>query len=641
MSCDDNHEARANDRVRRSLPVVGSAAASARRPPADRPPRASSGGPSTSDRARSTPGAANEFPGGAAELEGTSRRGFMQLLGVSTAVATVGAACRKPNEKIIPFVRRPEELTPGNPLHFATGYALEGFTSGLLVESHEGHPTKVEGNPAHPETLGATTAAEQALILGLYDDDRAKQLRRGGTPIAWPTFLSELKARSASLAGNGGAGLRFLTGPTASPLLADLRRRILERFPRAKFVSYSSVAADGAIEGAKLAFGRPLMPRHHLGAAAVILSLDADFLNDGPEQTRLSREFSARREPSRDMNRLYVVEPAITVTGAMADHRLRLRGGDIAAFAAGLCAMLSGRGLSALGPVGSLGHGAGLWDSKWLVALAADLEKNRGRSLVIAGRRQPAVVHALAARDQQRAGQRRRHRRVRRADHHRCHRGRRAAARAGRRDRRRGGRHAGGDRREPGLRRAGRLQAGAAPEARPERHLSQPLRGRDGAELQLPGSRRAPARVVGRRARHRRRRLDRSAARRAALGREDRGRGALCLRRRRRARNARAPPEVLEQHVEASRQSGRIVRRRLGALAGRRHRPRHRRQLRAGAGDQRAGAGPGGRAVAGSQAPGRPDQAPWSSPSRPTPRSSTVASPTTPGCRSCRTRSSS
>src|SRR4051812_2248820 len=394
MSCDDNHEARANDRVRRSLPVVGSGSGGA----------PSGGAPagklwrSIEERSRAiTPGAANEFPGGASELDGTSRRGFMQLLGVSTAVATVGAACQKPNEKIIPFVRRPEELTPGNALHFATGYALEGYTSGLLVESHEGHPTKVEGNPAHPETLGATTSVEQALILGLYDDDRAKQLRRGGSAIAWPTFLSELKSRSASLAATGGAGLRFLTGPTASPLLADLRRRILERFPRAKFVSYSSVAGDGAVDGTKLAFGRPLMPRHHLGPAAVILSLDSDFLNDGPEQTRLSREYSARREPSRDMNRLYVVEPTITVTGAMADHRMRLRGGDIAAFAAGLCAMLSGRGLSALGPVGSLGHGAGLWDSKWLVALAADLEKNRGRSLVIAGRRQPAVVHALAA----------------------------------------------------------------------------------------------------------------------------------------------------------------------------------------------------------------------------------------------------
>jgi Fe-S-cluster-containing dehydrogenase component/anaerobic selenocysteine-containing dehydrogenase len=401
MSCDDNHEARAKDRVRRSLPVVSSGSGSGGHAGAGSSSAGSSTRPlwrSIEERTRAvTPGASSEFPGGAADLDGVSRRGFMQLLGVSTAVATVGAACRKPNEKIIPFVRRPEELTPGNALHFATGYALEGFTSGLLVESHEGHPTKIEGNPSHPETLGATTTAEQALILGLYDDDRAKQLRRGGTAIAWPTFLAEIKARAASLAANGGAGLRFLTGPTASPLLADLRRRMLERFPRAKFVSYSSVAADGAIDGAKLAFGRPLMPRHHLTGAAIILSLDSDFLNDGPEQTRLAREYAAGREPSRTMNRLYVVEPAMSVTGAMADHRLRLRGGDIGAFAAALCAMLSGRGMAALGPVGSLGHGEGISDSKWLVALAGDLEKNRGRSLVIAGRRQPAVVHALAA----------------------------------------------------------------------------------------------------------------------------------------------------------------------------------------------------------------------------------------------------
>ena len=222
------------------------------------------------------------------------------------------------------------------------------------------------------------------------------------------------------------------------------------------------------------------MPRHHLGAAAVILSLDADFLNDGPEQIRLSREFSARREPSRDMNRLYVVEPAMTVTGAMADHRMRLRGGDVAAFAAGALRELSGRGLSALGPVGSLGHGAGLWDSKWLVALAADLEKNRGRSLVIAGRRQPAAVHALVAAINSALGNvgatvttaSRSPPMPPRAS---------SPARAGRRHRRRRGRHAGDHGREPGLHRAGRLQARAAPASASRRHLSQPLRGRDGA----------------------------------------------------------------------------------------------------------------------------------------------------------------
>ena len=399
MSCDDNHEARAKDRARRSLPIFdsnGDSNGAAGSPPGSTGSRKL--WRSIEERAlATTPGAANEFPAGASELSGVSRRDFMQMVGVSTAVAAGAAACQKPNEKIVPFVRRPEEVTPGNALHFATGYAQEGYTSGLLVESHTGHPTKVEGNPAHPETLGATTIAEQALILGLYDDDRAKQMRHGGREIAWPTFLADVKHRSAEWTANGGAGLRFLTGPTASPLLADLRRRILEKFPRAKFVSYSSVAPDGVVDGAKLAFGRPLVPRHHLSAASIILSLDADFLNDGPEQTRLAREFAARREPSREMNRLYVVEPAMTVTGAMADHRMRMRGGDIATFAAGLCAMLSGRGLTALGPVGSLGHGAGLWDSKWMVALASDLEKNRGRSLVVAGRRQPAAVHALAA----------------------------------------------------------------------------------------------------------------------------------------------------------------------------------------------------------------------------------------------------
>ena len=348
-----------------------------------------------------TPGLAgvNEFPPGADELaEGSvSRRTFMQLLGASTALATVGAACKKPNEKIIPFVRRPEEITPGNSLHFATAYALEGFASGLLVESHEGRPTKIEGNPQHPETLGATTAVEQALILGLYDDNRAKQLRSGGQPIAWRTFLGDVKSRLPKLTATKGAGLRFLGEPTASPLLGELRRRIVARFPAAKFVSYASTASDGAAEGPRLAFGQPLVARHHLDKAQIVLSLDADFLGDGPELTRATRGYASRRDPGPDMSRLYVVEPAMTGTGAMADHRLRLRGGDVASFAAALVSELSGRaGLQALGPLAGLPKGTA-GDPKWLKAVANDLDKNRGRSLVIAGRRQPAAVHALVA----------------------------------------------------------------------------------------------------------------------------------------------------------------------------------------------------------------------------------------------------
>jgi MoCo/4Fe-4S cofactor protein with predicted Tat translocation signal len=418
MSCDESKEARSAAKAAanaeqapkiRSLPIFQEASTSPPAPAAagDAPP-ATPLGPrrywrSLEEKRGSlalAQAAQREFPPGASELtDSVSRRSFMQLLGSSAALAGIGAACAKPNEKIIPFVRRPEEMTPGNAQHFATSYALEGFASGLLVESHEGRPTKIEGNPEHPSSQGASTALEQALVLSLYDDDRAHQITRTGAPVAWRTLLGELSLRAAQLAKDGGAGLRFLVEPTASPLLGDLRRRIQERFPKAKFVSYSSVAGDGAGEGARLSFGRPLQARHDVSRAAVILSLDADFLGEGPEQLRLARGFSAGREPGAGMNRLYVVEPAPTVTGSMADHRLRLRGSEVAAFAQALAGELSRRpGLESLASLGALAKpaaGAAGWDARWLTALAGDLVRNRGRSLVMAGRRQPAAVHAL------------------------------------------------------------------------------------------------------------------------------------------------------------------------------------------------------------------------------------------------------
>jgi molybdopterin-containing oxidoreductase family iron-sulfur binding subunit len=389
MSCDENKEARAKDRVRRSLPIVAD----------DRGGRSESRPWRSLDERAGSPSVAlaavNEFPAGASELEGVSRRSFMQLVGASTALATVGAACRKPNDKIIPFIRKPLEVTPGNPLHFATATALDGYASGLLVESHEGRPTKIEGNPDHPETLGSSSVFEQAMIAGLYDTDRAKQIRSNGQPVAWRPLVAQVAAHAAQLAKNDGAGLRFLVEPSASPLLGDLRRRILERFPKAKFVAYSSLSGDGAAEGTRLAFGKPLLPRHRLDKARVIVSLDADFLGEGPEHTRLMREFSARREPGEQMNRLYVVEPAVTITGGMADHRLRVRGGDVAALAAALAAAV-GAQVPALAPFANFPAPKGV-DPKWVAAMAADLARNRSASIVIAGRRQPAAVHALAA----------------------------------------------------------------------------------------------------------------------------------------------------------------------------------------------------------------------------------------------------
>src|SRR3954454_22566685 len=199
MSCDENKEARARDRQgrdhdRRSLPIVRGDVA-----PRPEPRLWRSIAEKTGDRSLAL-AAVNEFPAGASEMDAVSRRSFMQLLGASTAVATIGAGCRKPNEKIVPFVRRPEEVTPGNALHFATAYSLEGYASGLLVESHEGRPTKIEGNPAHPQTLGATSSFDQNLVLSLYDDDRAKQIRSGTRALAWRTFLAEASVRANQLA---------------------------------------------------------------------------------------------------------------------------------------------------------------------------------------------------------------------------------------------------------------------------------------------------------------------------------------------------------------------------------------------------------------------------------------------------------
>ena len=204
MSCDDNHDARAKDREkRRSLPIAdqgqGRDANDAQTAPTSRSRlrRSTGAAPRSAIAGGPAPGAANEFAGGTFEIpedvkngKSVSRRGFMQVASLSSAMAAVGA-CAKPHQKIVPFVRRPAEVVPGNALHFATAYGIDGYASGLLVESHEGRPTKIEGNPAHPQTLGATSSFDQNLVLGLYDDDRAKQIRSGARPLAWRTFLAE------------------------------------------------------------------------------------------------------------------------------------------------------------------------------------------------------------------------------------------------------------------------------------------------------------------------------------------------------------------------------------------------------------------------------------------------------------------
>jgi MoCo/4Fe-4S cofactor protein with predicted Tat translocation signal len=346
------------------------------------------------ERAGTAAAEAGEFPEGAARTpDGFGRRGFLQVLGASALFATA-AACKPPRESIVPYVRQPVEVHPSIPSHYATARSQDGYAVGLVVESHEGRPTKIEGNADHPASGGAAGRLEQAFILDLYDPARMGGIRHRGRGLAWATFLAEVDRLAADHARDGGARLRFLGEPTTSPTLGDLRRQVLARFPRARFDAWSAVSEDPAREGARIAFGRDLLPRWDLARADVILALDCDLLGREGDWLRHARAFASRREPPR-MNRLYVAEAAYTITGGMADHRLRMRSRDVIGFARAVAAALAERhGLPALAPLGA--PAASTAAAKQAAAVAADLARARGAGLVVAGQRQPAAVHALA-----------------------------------------------------------------------------------------------------------------------------------------------------------------------------------------------------------------------------------------------------
>jgi len=332
-----------------------------------------------------------EFPKHASEWDDSvDRRDFLKLMAASLAFAGMSGCGRAPEEHIVPYVKQPDGMVLGKPLYFATSMAFGGDALGLLVESHEGRPTKVEGNPDHPSSLGATDAIAQASVLNLYDPDRAQVVTYLGEIRSWAQFLDKASSLSAAIKATNGAGFRILTGTVTSPVLGDQIQALLKLYPKAKWHQWEPAVSDGAREGSKLAFGRYVNPVYRLDKAEVILALDADLLASGPGHVRYMKEFYRRRHlngPEDKMNRLYAVEPTPTVTGATADDRLPLRASDVDAFARALAAKLGIAGGAAAAPTGA---------DKFLEAVAKDLQEHRGTSLVVAGEQQTAAVHALA-----------------------------------------------------------------------------------------------------------------------------------------------------------------------------------------------------------------------------------------------------
>ena len=334
----------------------------------------------------------HEFPNDPEQEKGIGRRDVLKYMAASAALAGLSGCTKLPQEKIVPYVTAPEQIVPGKPLFYATAMVTpSGDAMGLLVESHMGRPTKIEGNGEHPGSLGGTNAIAQASVLTLYDPDRSQVVVREGRVSNWATFTGFLKPMMEDRKRQQGAGMRLLTEPVNSPTLAAQIRELLAEYPQAKWHQWAPAGRDAAREGSRLAFGQHMNTVYHFDRADVIVSLDADFTCQGPGAARYAREFISRRKlegPESKMSRLYVVETTPSNTGAMADHRVPMRASEVEQFAGALAAALGAGTAGAALPAGM--------PEKWLLAMVRDLREHRGASLVLAGEYQPPAVHALA-----------------------------------------------------------------------------------------------------------------------------------------------------------------------------------------------------------------------------------------------------
>lgn len=329
-----------------------------------------------------------EYPQHAEEWEdGLSRRNFIKVMGASLALAGLSGCVIQPAEKIVPYVRQPEEIVPGKALFYATAMTLGGEATGLLAKSNEGRPTKIEGNPDHPQSLGATDVRAQASLLDLYDPDRSQEITYRGNARTWQNFMTELRARIDENRVDGGAGIRFLTETVTSPTLAAQMKQILTELPNARWYQYEPVNCDNALAGAKMAFGSVAKPIYKFDQATRVLSLDKDIFSDF--NVRYTKDYNKSRvfnEEKKEINRLYTIETTLSVTGAKSDHRLAVKPSQMPEIAKAIAA--------ALGIAGATSTYTE--NAQWIQAAARDLKANGGKSIVVAGDNQPPLVHAIA-----------------------------------------------------------------------------------------------------------------------------------------------------------------------------------------------------------------------------------------------------
>lgn len=337
-----------------------------------------------------------EFPQGASEFNNNwSRRNFLTLMGASMALAGL-AGCRRPEQKIVPYVKPPEEIIPGVPQYYATTMPMGTSAYGVIVETHEGRPTKIEGNPKHPSTLGASNAWIQASILGLYDPDRSARVMHDGQESSWDEFVAFWRESAVTYDANGGAGLAVLSEPSSSPTMRRLEKKYGADHPRTVQATYAPVGDENIYSGIESATGRAYKQVFDLNRADVIVSLDSDFLLTESDNIAASRAFvDGRRLKSEndDMNRLYVVETGFSTTGAAADHRIAVSHRDVGRFMIALARALKSRGLSLPDIEVTMPPGDEI--ERWVGPVTDDLIAAGTKAVVMAGSGQPAELHAL------------------------------------------------------------------------------------------------------------------------------------------------------------------------------------------------------------------------------------------------------
>jgi len=342
----------------------------------------------------------DEFPEGASSLlaTGDDRRHFLKIMGASMALAGLGVAgCRRwPKENIVPYAHRPENSMPGIPEQYASCFDFDGVSQGVLVTSNDGRPTKIEGNPEHPDSQGATDAFTQAAILDLYDPDRSRKVTFEGADSSLPAF----KEWIASYLPSNGEGIAVVSEPSSSPTFARMRKAFMKKNPHAMWVEYAPLANTNQQRGLFSAFGGDWIPVHSFANATTVVSLDADFLGAGPMQVPNTRGWAKSRKVHHGkISRVWIAEPGLSVTGANADERRPMNPAAVATVATYIAKQITHTDLAIDGTV-SLTADQQAWADK----LVADLQHAGKHGLVLAGASQPPSVHYLVARINKKLG---------------------------------------------------------------------------------------------------------------------------------------------------------------------------------------------------------------------------------------------